>query len=106
MTQNRALELIAQAKAECWKKLDLSGMELEELPAAIGGLTQLETLVLGKTRGVGGAVGNSLTRLPSEIGQLKSLTTLSLSKNKLSELPHEFSQLTSLTTLDLSSNRL
>ncbi|MFC1715730.1 COR domain-containing protein [Candidatus Poribacteria bacterium] len=50
--------------------------------------------------------GNELTELPSEIGQLTSLTRLDLRSNKLTELPPEIGQLTSLTSLFLSNNEL
>ena len=50
--------------------------------------------------------GNQLTSLPAEIGQLTSLTWLSLRRNHLTSLPAEIGQLTSLETLDLSSNQL
>lgn len=38
MTQAELLELLARAKAEGWKKLDLAGMEFEELPPEMGKL--------------------------------------------------------------------
>ena len=41
------LSLIAQAHDEQWEELDLSGMELSELPLEIGRLTGLKRLVLG-----------------------------------------------------------
>lgn len=47
-----------------------------------------------------------LTVLPTEIGNLTSLTVLSLGKNHLTALPHEIGKLTSLTELSLSGNRL
>lgn len=50
--------------------------------------------------------GMSLTTLPSEIGDLKSLTTLLLSNNALSHLPGTLSQLKHLAMLTLDGNRL
>jgi GTPase SAR1 family protein len=47
-----------------------------------------------------------LTELPSELFQLKDLTTLILNTNQLAELPTEIFQLTKLTELDLSDNEL
>ncbi len=45
--------------------------------------------------------------IPTEIGQLKSLTTLNLANNSLSgEIPAEISKLKSLETLNLSNNQL
>ena len=104
MTQVELLELLARAKAEGWKELDLAGMDLEELPPEIGELTELEVLILGKWDRE--AKGNRLKTLSAEIGQLSQLTTLDLSDNQLSSLPPEIGQLSQLTTLDLSSNQL
>ena len=95
MNEDKALELIAQAKAEGWKELDLSGMDLEELPGAIGQLTSLTSLDL---------FGNQLSELPSEIVQLTSLTTLYLGYNQLSELPDSLQELSNLRQLNLQGN--
>ncbi|MGD1936007.1 MAG: COR domain-containing protein [Cyanophyceae cyanobacterium] len=97
MNEDKALEKIAQAKAEGWKKLDLSGMDLEELPAAIGELTSLTNLFLH---------GNQLSELPAEVGWLTDLTDLYLGYNQLKTLPTEIGHLTSFTSLDLGCNQL
>ncbi|GFR41874.1 hypothetical protein Agub_g2657 [Astrephomene gubernaculifera] len=47
-----------------------------------------------------------LTVLPSEVGQLTSLTALLLSNNGLTQLPPTLGQLTSLTSLMLDGNNL
>ena len=44
--------------------------------------------------------------LPAELGNLSSLTTLTLRGNNLGPIPPELGNLTSLTTLDLVGNRL
>ncbi len=41
MERPSVLDLIAQAAEERWEELDLSGMGLSELPAAIGNLSDL-----------------------------------------------------------------
>ena len=97
MNEDKALEKIAQAKAEGWKELDLSGLGLEELPEEITQLTALTELDLSENR---------LSELPGEIIQLTSLTELDLSENQLDELPSTIGQLTSLTYLNLSGNQL
>ena len=50
--------------------------------------------------------GNQLQALPSEIGQLSSLTSLSLRGNQLQALPPEIGQLSNLTELNLVENQL
>jgi C-terminal novel E3 ligase, LRR-interacting/Leucine rich repeat len=77
--------------------LDLSILQLNNLPKIIGQLTQLQTLYL---------YNNKLQALPAEIVQLTQLKTLSLSSNQLKALPAEIIQLTQLQTLDLSYNQL
>ena len=93
----KALQLIEQAAKEEALELDLSGMELTELPAEIGQLISLTELFLFE---------NSLSSLPPEIGQLTNLTCLSLFENSLSSLLPEIGQLTNLTELDFRENSL
>ncbi|MEN6293486.1 MAG: COR domain-containing protein [Methanobacterium sp.] len=50
--------------------------------------------------------GNQLTKLPSEIMELKNITKLNLSRNQLICLPPEIAELKNLTELDLSGNQL
>ena len=52
------------------------------------------------------AQGNSLTSVPKEIGGLWHLKTLILSNNNLTTLPEELTHLDSLTELDVSNNQL
>jgi hypothetical protein len=52
------------------------------------------------------AQGNSLASIPKEIGGLRHLKTLILSNNNLTTLPDELTQLDSLTDLDVSNNQL
>ncbi|MGF1601689.1 MAG: leucine-rich repeat domain-containing protein [Thermosynechococcaceae cyanobacterium] len=52
-------------------------------------------------------LGNlSLTQVPSGIGQLTNLRSLSLTCNQLSGLPAEIGQLNNLQVLDLDNNQL
>jgi internalin A len=101
------LELIEQAARERWEELDLSNLELTTLPSNISKLTRLKKLIIGKWDAQKREwVGNSLTTLPPEIGQLVNLTHLNLSLNQLAGLPPEIGQLVNLTHLDLSINKL
>ena len=77
--------------------LDLSEMELTEVPEALGQLTQLQWLNLSD---------NKLTALPEWLGQLTQLQSLHLSINKLTALPEALGHLTQLQSLHLSFNRL
>jgi hypothetical protein len=67
------------------------------VPAALGGLTAMETLDLHM---------NSLTSVPKELGGLTALKTLNLDWNMLASVPPELGNLAALETLDLSSNNL
>jgi internalin A len=51
-------------------------------------------------------MGNQLTSLPPEIGQLSALTELRLYANRLNSLPPGIGTLSALNLLDLSSNKL
>lgn len=75
--------------------LDLSFLDLAELPESISQLTQLQTLNLSY---------NQLTELPESIGQLSQLRTLKLSNNELTELPEWLRNLKALRLLDLRKN--
>ncbi|AFY99750.1 COR domain-containing protein [Calothrix sp. PCC 6303] len=89
--------LIAQAAKEQWKELNLSGMDLSELPSEIGNLTSLTDLYLNR---------NQLSTLPEAFGNLTSLTHLYLSANQLNALPEAFGNLTSLRYLKLNNNQI
>ncbi len=96
ITQREAQDLVKNYPN--LRDLDLRGNELREIPGAmLGGLTQLETLVL---------MGNKLVKLPEEIGRLKNLRTLELSYNMLTRLPDTINLLKRLEALSLSANKL
>ena len=105
--ESKVIQIIEQAARDGVEELDISGMELTQLPAEIGKLSKLKKLILGKWDEENSEwVGNSLSSLPPEIVQLTNLTTLHLEANQLSSLPPEIVQLTNLTTLHLSYNKL
>jgi hypothetical protein len=60
------------------QSLDLSGQQLEMLPASIHNLSNLETLLLHN---------NALTRLPATLGNMTHLQSLRISDNALEVLP-------------------
>jgi internalin A len=114
MTREELLALIDQAAREGWAELDLSGQGLTELPAEIGKLIQLETLILGKVeewkrvddKFVPTLVTNELTTLPKELAALANLRTLNLSGNPLAAIPDIVIELGQLTSLTLVSTGL
>ena len=80
------------------RDLDLGHCKLnrdDSFPDTFWQLTGLEMLIL-----------DDLTSIPSQIGQLSSLTVLGLGYNNLVSLPDEIYQLTNLTRLYLESNKL
>ncbi|MBD1887004.1 leucine-rich repeat domain-containing protein [Microcoleus vaginatus] len=131
MTREEAVRRIHRAAEEKSTELDLSGLDLEELPPQIGKCTQLEMLVLGghydqeKREWLGNKLtefpdvvlqltnlkilnlsGNHITAIPEAIGQLSNLTKLKLSGNQITFIPEALGQLSNLTRLDLHKNQI
>ncbi|MEH1967239.1 leucine-rich repeat domain-containing protein [Nostoc sp.] len=92
-----AEQRIEKARQEGTIELDLSNIELTEIPEAITSLTQLQVLNLGN---------NLLTELPEAITSLTQLQSLFLYSNQLNILPEVITYLTHLRTLSLSNNQL
>ncbi|MBN3925758.1 leucine-rich repeat domain-containing protein [Nostoc sp. NMS4] len=92
-----AEQRIEKARQEGAIELDLSDMQLSELPEAIASLTQLQQLYLRN---------NQLSELPEAIASLTQLQQLYLDNNQLTELPEAIASLTQLQRLDLSNNQL
>jgi Leucine-rich repeat (LRR) protein len=92
-----AEQRIEAARQEGATTLDLSFMQLTELPEAIAALTQLQSLNLSD---------NQLTELPEAIAALTQLQSLDLSYNELTALPEAIAALTQLQSLNLSLNEL
>ncbi|MEH2147869.1 COR domain-containing protein [Nostoc sp.] len=93
----KAEQRIEKARQEGAIELDLSNIELTEIPEAIASLTQLQRLNLGN---------NQLSELPEAIASLTQLKLLNLGNNQLSELPEAIASLTQLQRLDLDNNQL
>jgi internalin A len=96
-SQNEAIKRIREALKTGAVELDLSGLELTEVPDGIARLTNLQELDLSN---------NELTSLPDAIAQLISLKELNLSDNQLMSLPEEISELINLQMLYLGGNQL
>lgn len=77
--------------------LNISDTNLQQLPAEISNLTNLQTLLL---------YGNEISTVPNTIGALEKLKVLDISRNKLDCIPSEIADLSSLMTLNLSNNAL
>ena len=111
---------IAKALKEGAAKLDLSFMELTEIPEAIANLTQLQQLNLSynKIKEIPEAITNltqlqsldlyntQITAIPEEIAKLTQLQSLNLPNNQITEIPEEIAKLTQLQSLNLSSNQI
>ncbi|MBA3805221.1 MAG: TIR domain-containing protein [Acidobacteria bacterium] len=88
---------IQEARKNRATSLDLSNLDLTELPKSVTQLSQLGMLYLDR---------NQLTMLPESVLQLSKLWELSLSNNQLKMLPESVAQLSQLTTLYLDGNQL
>ena len=115
-----ALQRIEQARKDNSTELDLSYLELTEIPEAIASLTQLRELTLSNNqlRELPEEIasltqleylflpGNKLTVFPEDIVSLSQLQGLYLHDNQLTALPEEIASLTQLRELTLSNNQL
>jgi internalin A len=90
-------ERIKTARETEAKSLDLSGMDLTELPEEIRLLTNLEALNL---------FNNKLTSLPDSIRQLNQLQLLFLNDNHLTSLPESIGEFCQLQQLEVNNNEL
>jgi internalin A len=111
MTREEAVRRINRAAEENLTELDLSGLELEELPPEIGKCTQLETLVLRtvkKREWVDGKpslklITNQLSTLPEELGYLVNLRSIDLSGNPFGKMPELLLKMKQLEVLKSTS---
>lgn len=97
MSIETALRIIKKAKRNGIDKLDLSHLELTELPSKLFECTNLRSLDLSFNR---------LTELPLEIGNLTNLQIIHLNNNKLKKLPDTIGNITNLRSLYLHKNKL
>ncbi len=107
MTREEAVRRIERTIEEKLIELDLSGLELEELPSEISKCTQLETLLVGKwDKEKAKGFGNKLTEFPNAVFQLTNLKILDLSENQITSIPKALGQMSNLRELDLRANQI
>jgi internalin A len=101
-------------------KLDLSSLDIPQLPEELGQLIHLQELYLQNNQlmGIPPELGqlanlqrldldnNQLTYISPELGQLANLEKLYLHENQLTFIPPEMSQLANLQQLSLDGNQL
>ena len=92
MSYQIAQERIEAARRTNSVRLNLSSLELTELPPELWTLAHLRVLWLSD---------NQLAALPPEVGALRQLERLRLDKNALAALPPEFGTLAALRELRL-----
>ncbi|MBF0153343.1 MAG: leucine-rich repeat domain-containing protein [Magnetococcales bacterium] len=97
MDRDTLLHILDEAYQEQVDLLDLSGLDLQELPAEIGRFVHIRRLFLADNR---------LTTLPPEIAQLTSLELLDLRRNRIRHLPAQMATLSSLSYVWLGGNDL
>jgi internalin A len=97
MDRQAVLQLIEQKAAEQASELNLSGLELTEVPLEIGQLVNLRELDLS---------GNQISIIPDEIGQLTNLEHLDLRNNQIVIIPEAIGQLVNLQRLYLTYNKI
>lgn len=99
---------IQQAKEKNLTQLDLSDCGLIEIPEEVFELTQLQTLLLGKSYQPNDnqTNRNRISFIPFEISLLTNLQGLGLAFNEFSEFPSIVCNLPRLQTLMLNNNQL
>lgn len=78
-------------------RLDLSKLDLTDIPREITACTKVQSLIL---------LSNALAEFPRELCTLTGLKTLELGRNPLASLPPELTQLNQLERLDLWQTRI
>jgi hypothetical protein len=93
----RMEDYLSYKQQEGLKELDVSRTGITMIPEAIGGMSQLERLILSE---------NKIQVLPESIGLLSNLKTLYLFHNQLTSLPQSLSDMKQLQWLGLTGNML
>jgi len=92
-----ALKKISYAKENNLSELNLSNLDLTELPIELFELTKLTKLKLNN---------NKLVVIPKEIEKLKYLNLLWLFNNQIKTIPYELIKISELRYLDLHGNKI
>jgi internalin A len=79
------------------KSLKASGNRLQRIPNLLGGLSKLQTLILGN---------NEISSVAEEVRSLQRLEVLDLSNNRLTSFPKALTTLKKLRVIDASNNKL
>jgi internalin A len=103
MTREEAVRRIERTAEEKLMELDLSGLELQEVPPEIAKCTQLETLLLARSYE---KKKNKLTKFPDAVLQLTNLKILKLNHNKITSIRETIGQLSNLTQLTLFATQI
>lgn len=91
------LDKIEEAKTKELVKLDLSNLNITDIPTSIFELQHLKIL---------GLDGNDIWDIPNGITQLKALEVLDLSNNQLVEIPEVLNQMKHLKVIETMGNPL
>ena len=78
--------------------LRLEKVDINEIPASIGGLKHLKSFYYSKGMGI------ELTKMPESIGECEKLESLALVNASLSELPQSISKLKNIRKLSVSGS--
>jgi Leucine-rich repeat (LRR) protein len=97
VASEKAMRRILACEKRRSKSLDLTRLNLEELPERVTTFTWLKSLHLG---------GNSLVKLPPAIGNLKAIEVLELNGNPIIELPDSFGNLEELRVFWCAGTKL
>lgn len=79
------------------KKLNLSGLNLTEIPSYVFDYTNLTKLILSR---------NGISKIPKDIAKLRKLEVLDLTYNNLTEIPAPVFKLPRLRVLSVGHNKL
>jgi internalin A len=92
-----AIQRIEKAKQSGARKLELTGLDLDAIPAPVASLTALEHLE---------ADNNRITLIPDFIAQLGNLSHLAIENNLITAMPDSLSTLKHLYMLELDNNQI